>query len=327
MLKIDGSHLEGGGEVVRGAVALSAITGIPVNIVNIRENRPKKGLAAQHVAAVKAVAGVCGGVCEGLAPESRDLIFSPGDLVKRDLVVDVGTAGSIPLVLQAWLPPALHAGGTITVTGGTEVMKSPTIDYFDRVFAEVLRRHGAGISITVQSRGYYPRGGGRVTVSVTPSSIARLGIMDGPSRYRGICSCSSNLPDHVADRQAVAAQDRLLKETGEVYDIFIDRREGPGTGTSVTVWSGWKGGIALGRRGLPAEVVGRSAAGDLISELGHEGAADVHLADQVLIYLADYGGEVSTSSSSMHAATMCWLVREFGFDVRVRTNGCAVFSA
>jgi len=121
MLTIDGSCLEGGGQIVRLAVALSALAGIPVAVTRIRENRPNPGLAPQQIAAVRAVAGVCNAECRGLTVGSREITFAPGDLRRADLRIDPGTAGSITLILQAWLPVALRTGGSITVTGGTEV--------------------------------------------------------------------------------------------------------------------------------------------------------------------------------------------------------------
>ena len=139
MLTIDGSTHEGGGQLVRSAVALSAITGTPIVIDKVRENRATPGLAAQHLAAVKAVAGMCGAETKGLSVGSRRFEFVPGSLRYNDFFLDVGTAGSISLVLQAWFPVALHTGGRLVVEGGTEVRMSPTIDYLDRVFGRALR--------------------------------------------------------------------------------------------------------------------------------------------------------------------------------------------
>jgi len=327
MLTIDGSRLEGGGQIVRLAVALSAISETPIAVTRIRQNRQKPGLAPQHIAAVRAAAGTCGAECTGLAPQSREITFTPGSLRRADLQIETGTAGSIPLVLQAWLPAALRTGGSITVTGGTEVAQSPTIDYVDRVLAPVLRRAGASIDIAVLERGYYPRGGGCVHVRVEPGLPGPIAVPEGEGEC-GLVSCSAGLPGHVTERQAAAARDLLRDEAGLSCTATLDHRErGPGAGSSVTVWSGAKGAVALGRRGLPAEEVGRAAARTLVEECRSPGTVDVHLADQLLVYLALCGGEYGTHTFSTHAKTACWLLAEFGYPVGCRENRTVEFSA
>ncbi|MDK2916389.1 MAG: 3-terminal phosphate cyclase [Euryarchaeota archaeon] len=326
MLTVDGSHLEGGGQILRLAVALSALSAEPVTVTKIRQNRKNPGLAPQHIAAVRAVAGTCDAECTGLTPGSREISFIPGRIRRTDLAIDPGTAGSIPLIVQAWLPVALAAGGSITVSGGTEVPWSPTVDYLEHVFAPVLRRAGASIEITVFERGYYPRGGGRVRVRVEPSRPAPIAIPEETDC--GIVSASAGLPAHVAERQAAAARELLNRELGLSCTAALDSREGAASvGSSVTAWSGAKGAVALGRRGLPAEEVGRTAARALTDECRSPGTVDVHLADQLLVYLALYGGEYSTHTLSMHAETACWLLSTFGYAIRCEKNGIVRFSA
>ncbi|KLK88964.1 RNA-3'-phosphate cyclase [Methanoculleus sediminis] len=328
MLTVDGSHLEGGGQILRLAVALSAISAEPVTVTRIRENRKNPGLAPQHIAAIRAVAGACDAECTGLSPGSREIAFTPGRVRRADLEIDPGTAGSIPLIVQAWLPVALAAGGSITVTGGTEVPWSPTIDYIDCVFAPVLRRAGASIDIEVLERGYYPRGGGRVHVRVEPSRPGPIAVPEGEESDCGIVSSSAGLPAHVAERQAAAARNLLDRELDLSCTVALDPREdGTSVGSSVTVWSGAKGAVALGRRGLPAEEVGRTAARALAEEFRSPGTVDVHLADQLLVHLACHGGEYSTHTLTMHAETACWLLGTFGYEIRCRKDDTVRFSA
>jgi RNA 3'-terminal phosphate cyclase (ATP) len=327
MMTIDGSRLEGGGQLVRMAVALSALTATPVEIRNVRAGRKKPGLAAQHIAAVNAVAGVCSAGCTGLSVGSSRITFSPGEPARRDLRVDVGTAGSIPLVLQAYLPVALSCGGTLLVTGGTEVEHAPTIDFFTEVHAAVLRGLGAGVTVEIRRRGYYPQGGGEVAVQVAPSRLRRLDLSRGAPEHCGIVSCSSRLPAHVAERQVRAAVTAVRNGTGMPCTARCDRQEGPSTGSSCTAWSGSRGSCALGRRGLPAEQVGEAAARDLVEAVRSGAQVDRHLSDQLLVYLAMAGGSFTAPAATLHARTMHWLLSRFGYEVKCRENRLVEWSA
>jgi len=327
MLNIDGSFGEGGGQLVRNAVALSAITGEPVTITRIRASRHTTGLAAQHIAAIKAVACACDAECSGISPGSGTVIFSPQDLKCREVSVAVGTAGSIPLVIQAWLSVALCAGGILHITGGTEVMRSPTIDYLDHVLGSVLRSSGAKIDLEILRRGYFPEGGGEVTVRVEHRKMLPVVPDDDKDHPCCIISCSSNLPDHVTQRQASAADIHLSPILGEPCTVSLDSRTGPSTGSSCTVCRGAKGGIALGKRGLPAEEVGRCAAEALLAEIKNPGTVDIHLSDQLLVPLALFGGSFSTSTLTSHAETVCWLLSRFGYDITIRHGIPLEFSA
>ncbi len=318
MITIDGSRYEGGGQLVRGAVTIAALSGEEIEILNVRASRSKPGFRAQHIAAVKAVSCLCDADCKGLELGGRRLVFSPGEIRRSDDMINIGTAGSIPLVLQAWLPVALVCGGRLRVTGGTEVQQAPTIDYFDAVFCEVLRQNGAMIGIDVGERGYYPRGGGEVTVEVKPFRPRCLQLPADTGRECKIISCSSNLPGHVASRQADAAAERLHPVLGNV-PVYLDVRTGHSTGSSCTAICGWKGGIALGRRGYPAEAVGRDAADGLLEALSRPGCVDAHLADQLIILLSRYGGSFTTGTLSLHARTMCWLAGLFGSSINHRS--------
>lgn len=320
MLTIDGSHLEGGGQIVRMAVSLAALTGKEMEITHIRAGRPRPGLAAQHVAAVRAVGVTCDATCRGLAVGSERLSFIPGELRKTDLSINVGTAGSVSLVIQAWLPIALRVGGSITVRGGTEVEHSPAIDYLEHVFLPCLRTAGAQITLIIRHRGYYPRGGGEVQVVVEPSLLKPIAISEYDPPNLGICSASSNLPDHVTERQAVAAKKRLHEELKIYAPVQLDRRNEVSTGSSCTTWFGAKGSTALGRRGLPAETVGETAADGLVEAIRAGGSVDGHLSDQLLIYLVQNGGNYTTSAVTTHTETMAWLLEQFGFEVAFHHN-------
>lgn len=328
-LELDGSRHEGGGQLVRTAIALAALAGREVAIARVRAGRETPGLRPQHLAAVRAVAGCCAAGIEGLAVGSDRVAFSPGPLRRADQRVEVGTAGGVPLVLQAWLPVALEAGGSITVTGGTEVALGPTVDFLDRVLLRLLRAHGARVSLEILRRGYVPRGGGEVRVAVEPGRLAPIGSRHVPASP-GIVSAAANLPRHVPERQLAAARAVLEPVTGPLDEAVVDLREGgPSTGSSVTCWSGAKAGSAMGRQGLPAERVGRAAADALRAELALPGEVDRHLADQLLVYLARYGGSFTATACTRHAETVQWLLGEFDLPVdhAPRPDGSARFSA
>jgi RNA 3'-terminal phosphate cyclase (ATP) len=325
MLTLDGSRLEGGGQIVRTAVALSALTGIPVELLRIRENRKRPGLGNQHCAAVRAVAATCDARVSGNSPGSRTLLFLPGSARNKDITVDVGTAGSVPLVIQAWLPVALEYGGSLEVRGGTEVPKSPTIDYLNEVFLPALGPAAAQVTVAVSRRGYYPAGGGLVRVEVSPGEPGPLRISSRGSS--GIRSCSSGLPEHVADRQAAAALAVISGAAGEEFPVTIDRTDGPGKGSSCTVWKEAWGSSALGRIGLPAEKVGEAAARGFLDEMCEGGETDRYLGDQLLPYLGRYGGSYTCGHLTLHARTVSWILDEFGFPVRIKEGYPVEFSA
>ena len=327
MLTIDGSSGEGGGQIIRNAVALSAISGTPVTVSGIRAGRKKPGLFPQHIAAVRAVARTCDAAVTCLEPGSRNLTFTPGKLKPCDVSISVGTAGSIPLVIMAWLPIALRTGGSLYVTGGTEVPLSPTIDYLDHVFCAVLRQSGAEIRMDIEQRGYYPAGGGAVRVHVERRDLGPiLPVGPGTDPCR-ILSCSSILPAHVTRRQAASATNYIQRETGHACETSIDIRAGPDTGSSCTVWHGAKGGSELGRRGVPAEKVGESAALAATESFQAPGDVDIHLADQLLVPLALCGGRFTTAVMTTHAETTLWLLGQFGYTVQFRVGSEVEFSA
>lgn len=312
MIEIDGSYGEGGGQIVRTAVALSAVTGVAVRIKDIRRNRPKSGLAQQHVKAILAIGGLCNASFSGVEPQSKEIVFEPGEVYGGAHFVDIGTAGSITLLLQCLLPAMLSAEGPVSfeVRGGTDVRWSPTIDYFTYVFLPALARFGVKASLELKQRGYYPRGMGAVLLEVEPGGMRPISLKPQPSNIvKGISHCS-NLPEHVAKRQADAASEKL-KNAGFEAEISLQVLEAPSTGSGITLWSEYKGGSALGERGVRAEAVGTKAADEIISELKSDSTVDVHLADQLIPYLALVGGSYTTRDISMHTKTNIWTAKHF----------------
>lgn len=324
MIEIDGSYGEGGGQLLRTTVALAALTGQPVRVIRIRAGRKNPGLAPQHVTAVQVVAALCGAEVAGLRPRSQELTFRPFGLRGGDWSFDVGTAGSITLVLQACLPVALAAPGPVRlrVTGGTDVPWSPPADYLTEVFLPLLALLGPRPGVAVWRRGYYPRGGGIIEMEAAgEASLSALELP--PDRQLGSLSGRAHvgrLPLGIAERMRAAAAQTLCSLLGVEPEIEVAElagEEAAGTGGGLVLWAergaARLGGSSLAERGKPAETVGREAAEELAAELGSGASLDRHAADQVLVYLAQAPGRSSflVSEVTGHLTTMAWLLPRF----------------
>jgi RNA 3'-phosphate cyclase len=323
MRDIDGSFGEGGGQLVRTAVALAAITGTPTRVRNVRVRRPVPGLAPQHVAAVNAVAALCDGRAYGAVPGSLEVSFEPGRLRGGAYRFDIGTAGSISLVLQALLPVMLAAGDQVeaTVTGGTDVRGAPPIDYLFEVLLRLLARAGATTVAATHRRGYYPRGGGEVRLAVQPVRLRPLTLADPgrPVSIRGI-SHAANLPAHIAERMRAAAIEEIGSVSGLVPDIevkLLGPERAEGSGGAIVAWAETEstalGSAAVAQRGIRAEALGANVGAELRRDLVSGATLDVHAADQILVYLALAGGASSYTARevSAHARTAMWLIEQF----------------
>jgi RNA 3'-phosphate cyclase len=287
MITIDGSQGEGGGQILRTALALSALVGEPVRIENIRVNRPKPGLSFQHLKATQALCEMTGGRADGLSVGSTTVEFHPGRLRPGEYIFDIGTAGSVTLLLQALLLPSAFTGSTLTLKGGTDVRWSPPVDYLKEVFLPAVGQMGIDVRLEVPSRGFYPRGGGEVVVRFPKTGTLRgLQLVEKGKllRIQGI-AYSSNLPGHVVERMAESA----LETLGRDAVIEKETSRGPSAGAGIVLWAVYKntvmGASALGERGVPAEVVGKQAAEGLLAEM-EGGAVDSHLADQLIPFMA-----------------------------------------
>lgn len=319
MIVVDGSIGEGGGQILRAAVGLAAALGKPVKIINIRAGRRNPGLQHQHLTAVEAVAKLCSAYVEGARIGSTQLVFKPGRLSGGSYTFDVGTAGSVSLVLQALTPllPLLPQKTRIELRGGTDVPWSPPVDYVRYVFTPVARRFGLYMSVELVRRGHYPKGGGVVRVEVDPGRLESVELVERGvlKAVRGV-SHAVKLPRHVAERQARAARDRILQSgvtvpveiAVESYEPDRDPHLGPGSG--VTLYAEFResviGADSLGGKGKPAETVGREAAEKLLVEIGSGAAVDSHMGDMIvaLACLADGVTRYTTSRLTLHTETV-----------------------
>ena len=303
-------------------MALSAVTGQDVAVRNIRAKRDKPGLAPQHLAAVGAVATLCRGRVDGLTLRSKEVRFSPGGLSGGEYRVDVGTAGSISLVLQALLP-ALIAGGrvtAVTVTGGTDVRQAPPIGYLQNVVLPLLARMGVDARLDVIRRGYYPRGGGEARIAIAPGALRPLAL-DEPGAIVAIEGHAhvSNLPEHIATRMRDAAIGRFAGVSAappRVEVEALDRARATGTGGGIVMWarsaSTVLGAGRVAERGIRAETLGAAVGEELAADIAAGATLDRHAADQLLVYLAlAKGGSYLTRSLTTHARTAMWLIERF----------------
>ncbi len=330
LLEVDGSYGEGGGQILRSAVAISAILGRGVVIKNIRKGRPKPGLSIQHIKSIELAGKLCNATIEGLALGSTEVRFIPDAIAGGFHKIDIGTAGSITLVLQSVLPIACFAKSRVIfeVTGGTDVKWSPPYDYFKHVTLPALRLFGLDVTTTLIHRGFFPRGGGKAIITLNPSCIHGVDIsLPSNGVITGI-SASSRLPPHVAKRQAEAAKEYLITKGLDVGNIELDVREESSTGSSITLYRGFLGASSLGERGIPAEKVGREAAKNLYEEIRTCAAVDEHLADQLVIFmgLATESSRVLASNISSHTSTNISVVEQMlgkKFEI-IKNNGSLI---
>jgi len=312
LIVIDGSFGEGGGQIVRTAIALSAVTGTPVQIKDIRVGRSQPGLKAQHLKAIETVGRMSCAEYHGVDIGSTEITFTPHRITGGAMRVDIGTAGSISLLIQSVAPLGIVASDRITLRliGGTDVAWSPSIDYTVHVFFEALSRMGFNIRARRIARGYYLRGGGVVDLEILPSSIHPHQFE--ASKCRVVCGIShaSKLPIHVVRRQRTAAHE-VLSSHGFKCDILEELGAFESVGSGITLWCGHLGACSLGRRGLRAELVGEGAASALVSELEGSVGVDLHLADQLIPYLGlAGGGSLTVRELSDHTMTSIHVVEQ-----------------
>jgi len=320
-LEIDGSTGEGGGQLLRSAVALAAVTGTAVRIVRIRARRAKPGLAPQHLTAVRAVAAMCDAHVEGLAQGSQQIVFAPGTVRGGEHRFEVGTAGSVTLVLQALLPVMVMAPSVtrVAIAGGTDVPAAPPLDYLREVLLPLLARVGVDARVECLRRGYYPRGGGEITCTLRRAALRPVELTaPGPLASIDAFTHVGNLPEHIAQRMAAAAAARL-REVAElrVHASVLgpDAAQGAGgaivlrarTGASVL------GAARVAERGVSAERLGDEAGSELLACLASGAALDVHAADQLAIHLAlaGPGSHFTVRTLTAHASTAFWLIERF----------------
>lgn len=313
--------------MLRTALGLSALTGRSFKFDNIRAKRDKPGLARQHLTGVKGVAEVCHAAVEGGIVGSTSLTFEPGIVKAGDYRFDVGTAGSITLVLQACMLACARtkARTEFDIIGGTNVRMSPPSDYLEHVLFPLLRAMGYQIDVKVPERGFYPQGGGEMVVGIAQGECILPLNLGEKGRFQGITGVcfTQKLPDHIAERMASTARKTLVGRSP--VKLVMERREGHSIGAGIFLAAEYERTIlasdALGEKGIGAERLGELAATSLLREMESGETIDRHAADQILPYLSLAAGPsiFSVSELSSHFHTQVEMIRRF-LNVQIETE-------
>jgi RNA 3'-terminal phosphate cyclase (ATP) len=323
-LEIDGSQKSGSGTILRVSIALAGILGEPLHIYNIRKRRGQPGLRPQHLEAVLTAAKICNAEIKGATLGSRELWFKPNGIRSGEIHAEIGTAGSIPMLLLTILPICSYAERAVSVhviKGGTDVHYSPTVNYLKYVLLPMLERMGLKVSLTVKKYGYYPKGMGEVILEVQPCdrlSPIRVEEFGTIEELHGVSVCTFLEDRRVAERQAKAANEYLRGRGYEAEIRVVNDRSNPlQKGSSIVLWAKTStgallGGDAIGELRKPSEVVGREAAENLFKEVEAQATVDVHLADMLVPYVALAGGNsvYLTRAVTDHLDTNIWLAQE-----------------
>jgi|TARA_B100001964_G_scaffold225533_1_gene273475 RNA 3'-phosphate cyclase len=346
MIELDGSYLEGGGSIARIALALSTLTQKPFEITNIRKNRPQSGLKHQHLFCIKALEKLCNAKTEGASLGSTSLKYVPEKIEGKTIDIDIQTAGSISLFLQAVLLPSMFANKPVklNVIGGTNGKWASSIEYFNEIFLPQIKKY-SNIEYRLIKRGYYPKGNGNVQLKINPiykisdfkdfnefynnikNNAPKINLMEQGSliQIKGISHASLDLQNaNVAERQAKAAEVSLSNYKCPV-NIQIHYSETLSTGSGITLWAIFSknkdeidiknpirlGADSLGERGKKAEIVGKEAAQTLAAEINSKAPVDMHLADQILPFTALAGNKIKTSKITNHTKTNIYTIEKF----------------
>ncbi|HEY8462256.1 MAG TPA: RNA 3'-terminal phosphate cyclase [Blastocatellia bacterium] len=321
MILIDGSFGEGGGQILRTALGLSLFTGQPFRIEKIRAGRRNPGLLRQHLAAVKAAANIGQAEAQGANIGSTQLTFTPGRVTHGDYHFAVGTAGSATLVLQTILPALIISDDQerqthLTLEGGTHNPFAPPFDFLAKAFLPLLGRMGARIEARLERYGFYPAGGGRFEISITP--VKRLEPIElnerGEILSRRATAIVAHLPRSIAERELGVVHKKLSWPQDWLKAESVTNSPGPGNVIMLEIESKNVTEVftGFGERGVAAEAVADQAVIAARRYLASDVAVGEHLADQLLLPMAlARGGSFTTVPPSRHTTTNIEIIRKF----------------
>lgn len=318
VITIDGSKGEGGGQVLRTALALSLITGKPFRIIQLRARRQRPGLQRQHLVCVQAAAAIGAAHTTGVALGSKDLSFVPHAVRPGHYRFDIGTAGSTTLVMQSVLPALILAPGPshLTLCGGTHNPLAPTYDFFAGAYLPLLKRMGAHLQVALKRRGYYPKGGGQIELSVQPVPALRQLHINERGRVLTTYATAvvAGLPRPIAERELRIVAESLKLGPTQLEVQEQDELSGPANVVTVQLESEYVTELftAFGARGVRAETVGARVAHAARRYLRANVPVGEHLADQLLLPMAlAGGGSMTTLPPTLHTTTNCEIIGHF----------------
>ncbi len=325
IIQIDGTHGEGGGQILRTALGLSLVTGKPFSIQNIRGKRKKPGLLRQHLTAVKAAATIGNAELNGANLGSAQLVFRPQSVTAGDYHFAVGTAGSATLVLQAVLPALLGADGpsTLHLEGGTHNPWAPPFDFLQQSFLSCLQRMGPVVDIDLQRHGFYPAGGGALRARIEPAPLTPFELGErGKVKAITTTALVARLPRHIAERELAVVKKQLDLPNRACRVVEVSESHSPGNVVSIVVESAQVCEVftGFGEKRVSAEQVARRVSKQSKEYLDSGVPVGEYLADQLLIPMAlAGGGSFRTGPLSLHARTNIDVIEMF-LDVKFAVN-------
>ncbi len=318
MILIDGSLGEGGGQILRTSLALSLITRKPIRIEKIRAGRKSPGLLRQHLTAVNAAVEIGLAEIRGANIGSQQLTFTPQTIRAGEFRFAVGSAGSVMLVLQTVLPALLLADekSTLTLEGGTHNPFAPPFDYLEKVFLPILKRMGATVTVQLERYGFYPAGGGKFHVEITPcAKLKRLNLLErGKLISQSTQALVANLPRHIAERELQTVRRKMDWQQSQLHVEETSNSNGPGNLVMIELEYANITEIftSFGEKNTRAEAVAERAAKEAKEYLKTDAAVGEHLADQLLLPMAlGEGGSFTTAKPSLHTMTNIEVIKKF----------------
>ncbi|MBL7155997.1 MAG: RNA 3'-terminal phosphate cyclase [Candidatus Pacebacteria bacterium] len=322
LIKIDGSKYEGGGQILRTTIALSAATKKPCHVFNIRKNRPKPGLSNQHVLGLKTMANLYNADLKTNFLGSQEIWFHPKEIVSKNISINIPTAASITLILQGLILTGLRAQFPIEISfngGATDTFFSPTIDHFEFVFLEILKKMGVKIDVDIHKRGFYPEGAAKVQVKIYPYSLKKLFLTkrEKLKKITIISGASESLKKQkTAERQISGAKQVLGKlnfSLEEKFEYYSSQSAGSQINIIAELENTVFGTDNLGKLGKSSEQVGIEVAKKFLQEIRSNACLDKYTADQILPFmaLANKKSQITTSEITSHCQTNIWVIEQF----------------
>lgn len=316
-IQIDGSQGEGGGQILRTALALSMITGQAFELTNIRAGRKKPGLMRQHLVCVQASQQISQAYVEGAELHSQRLYFAPQHVQSGKYQFQIGSAGSTTLVLQTLLPALLlqSEASELTITGGTHNPLAPTADFIEQCFLPALTKLGIESEFKLNKAGFFPIGAGEIQVKIQPWQqrkklcLLERGKLQSTEAFAAVLNISTEA--QIAQRELATLNQRLKLDTQQQFHLN-GVSQGNTLYVKVKLEHHTQLFTALGEIRKSAEHIANHLADQVQQYMQSNAAVDEYLADQLLLPLAlSQGGEFTAQSMSEHTRTQACMIEKF----------------